>query len=249
MVDTAILSFVEKIAQKYNLDSLELLDEWNKNMHTSSKITKKTSVVEIPSKNDHMDSDDLLKYKKPELQALCRQKGVKCSGTKSQLVGYLLGKEPVLSGKKVASSKKKVPPKKNTPVAKKLISQVASVAIRRNQYDNHEHPETSLVFDKKTGMVIGKQNDSGSVDELTTDDIEVCKQMKFKYTMPGNLDKDELGEVNIEELEGGEGEEEKDEGDEDILEEELIELDEEEEEEEEFIEEEGGKFVEEEEEE
>lgn len=206
-VDEVIHTFIQQIANKYDLDSNELLAVWEGGSSGKKVVrktsSKKSSITDIPNVDDDIDPNDLLNYKKPELQALCRQKGVKCTGTKAQLVGYLLGKEPTSATPKKAAKKKASAKKKTTttPVAKKLTSKVPTVAIRRNQFGNHEHPETSLVFDKKTKKAIGKQNDDGTVDDLTPEDIDVCNQYKFEYTLPDNLDKKtKLDDVQVDEL-------------------------------------------------
>jgi hypothetical protein len=41
--------------------------------------------------------------------------------------------------------------------------------------------ETGLVFDEVTEFVIGKQQDDGSVSELTEADMLVCKERGFKF--------------------------------------------------------------------
>lgn len=243
-VDEIIYSFVQQVADKHNLDPNELITMWNG--ESSGKTNN--SVTSITSTDD-MDNQDVWKLKKPELQALCRKKGVKCSGTKEQLISYLLGKDSP-SPKKSSPKKKKVESKvvETTPIAKKLTAKVPTVAIRRNQFGNHEHPETSLVFDKKTKKVIGKQNDDGTVDDLTKADIDICNQYKFEYTTPDNLEKktkleDEKVEGLEEEFEDEEEEivESEEEEEEEIVEEELIE-DEEEDFEEEFEDEEFEDF-------
>lgn len=241
-VDEIIYSFVQQVADKHNLDPNELITMWNG--ESSGKTN--SSVTTIQSTDD-MDTQDVWKLKKPELQALCRKKGVKCSGTKEQLISYLLGKESP-SPKKSSPKKKKVESKvvETTPIAKKLTAKVPTVAIRRNQFGNHEHPETSLVFDKKTKKVIGKQNDDGSVDDLTKADIDICNQYKFEYTNPDNLEKktkleDEKVEGLEEEFEEEEDEIVESEDEDEIVEEELIE-DEEEDFEDEFEEEEFEDF-------
>jgi hypothetical protein len=242
-VDEIIYSFVQQVADKHNLDPNELITMWNG--EPSGKTN--SSVTTIPSTDD-MDNQDVWKLKKPELQELCRKKGVKCSGTKEQLISYLLGKDSS-SPKKSSSNKKKTESKvmgETTPVAKKLTAKVPTVAIRRNQFGNHEHPETSLVFDKKTKKVIGKQNDDGTVDDLTKADIDICNQYKFEYAIPDNLEKktkldDEKVEGLEEEFEDEEEEEIVD-SEEEVVEEELIEDDEEEDFEEEFEDEEFEDF-------
>jgi len=228
-VNEVINNFIQKIASKYNLDPAEMLAEWNGTSHTGVKATATATV----KKSSDVDEATLSQYKKAELQALCREKALKCTGTKEQLVGYLLGKEGGSSSKPPVAKKetKKTEDTKNilTPVAKKLTSSIPTVAIRRNQHGNHEHSDTSLVFDKKTKKAIGKQNDDGSIDDLTPDDIDICNQWKFQYVIPDNLDKKiELKDVKVDELDYEE--DEVLESDEEVLEDEDVEEEEEEEE-------------------
>ena len=236
-LNEAVTNFIKQIATKYNLDTNELLSEWDDTSPVKAKIpAKKSSTPDVaPITGDNMDEASLSKYKKPELQALCRQKALKCTGTKEQLIGYLLGKDVSSPPSKKEAPVKKVVEDKNisTPVAKKLTSSIPTVAIRRNQYGNHEHPDTSLVFDKKTKKAIGKQNQNGTIDDLTPEDIDICNQWKFQYVIPSNLDKKmELKDVKVDELDYED--DEVLESDEEVLEEELIEDEVEEEEEEEY---------------
>jgi hypothetical protein len=233
-VNEVVNNFIQKIASKYNLDPAEILAEWN-----GTSVKKSSDVDVVNTGGDTMDEATLSQYKKPELQALCRQKALKCTGTKEQLISYLLGKEGGSSSKPPVAKKetpaKKVEDTKNisTPVAKKLLSSIPTVAIRRNQHGNHEHPDTSLVFDKKTKKAIGKQNDDGTIDDLTPEDIDICNQWKFQYVLPDNLDKKtELKDVKVDELDYEEDEVLESDDDEEVLEEELVEDVEEEEEEE-----------------
>ena len=130
---------------------------------------------------------------------MCKARGHKCSGTKSVLLGRLLNKEEAPAKKKTSSKEKKHPEK--TPVAKKLSANIPNILIRRNQFNNYEHPETGLVFDNKDRVVIGKQNDDGTIDDLTEEDIDQCNAFKFKYKIPVNLDhKSTLANVKVDEL-------------------------------------------------
>jgi len=270
-VNEIVYSFIQQISEKYNLDGAELLKEWDSEM-VMQKPARKTatksstsSVVDLPSATDELNSDDLLKYKKPELQALCRQRGVKCSGTKTELISYLLGKpasgedgeeneKPVKTSRSKAkkSDDKSLFVSSNVPVAKQIKK--PSLALRANQFGNFEHPETSLVFNKVNSKVIGRQNPNGTIEELTNEDINTCKRYKFDFVLPTNLDqKTKLEDERVEELEEDDEPIEDDEeiieenepdvivevddaDDEDIVEEELIE-DEDDMEEEEEIEE------------
>ena len=100
-----------------------------------------------------------------------------------------------------------------------LKSQITSVTIERNKFNNYEHSATRFVFDRATEQVIGKQNSNGNIDPLTKDDIEICNKHKFKYTLPENLNDAKANTTVIAEL--------GDDMDEDVLEEVLEEEDEE----------------------
>lgn len=233
-VNEIINDFIKKIANKYDLDPNELLSVWD------NKEVKNTD-----KKIDTLPSDtDFSQYKKTDLQAICRQRALKCTGTKEQLISYLLGGKETST----ATPNKETPNKKTdvskkveaTPVAKKLVSSIPTVAIRRNKYGNHEHPDTNFVFDKKTKKAIGKQKDDGTIEDLTEDDIDLCNQWKFQYVISENLDKKtKLTDVKVDELDDEVLESDDDVEDEEeipleeeIVEDELLEDDEEYEEEE-----------------
>lgn len=209
-VNEIINSFVTKISIKYDLDKNELLSLWDSNETSSKKVIKSNDkkIVDTPifdkNTNNELNQTDLSQYKKTELQDICRQRGLKCTGTKDQLIGILLGKEIISdTPKKEAPSKKIEVSKKvtSTPVAQKLTSSIPTVAIRRNKYGNHEHPDTNFIFDKKTKKAIGKQNEDGTIEDLTKDDIDVCNQWKFQYVISDNLDKKtKLTDVKVDEL-------------------------------------------------
>jgi hypothetical protein len=250
-VNEIINSFVKKIATKYDLDQNELLCLWNDSDTSGKKVIKSTDkkIVDTPivdkNTNNDLNQIDLSQYKKTDLQDMCRQRSLKCTGTKEQLIGFLLGKEIISdTPKKEAPAKKTEVSKKvtSTPVAQKLTSSIPTVAIRRNKYGNHEHPDTKFIFDKKTTKAIGKQNEDGTIEDLTEDDIDVCNQWKFQYVISDNLDKKtKLTDVKVDELDDeilesddDEIEDEEIPVEEEIVEDELLEDDEEYEEEDEY---------------
>ena len=199
-IDKVIETFVERVSKQYNLNKEELHSLWSGKTSNTS-ITQKDQNSTNSSKMD-VNQDNLLKYNKQELIALCKSQGKKCSGTKVMLINRLLGKEDQEEKKSQISKKstsKKQPEK--TPVVKKLSANIPNILIRRNQFNNYEHPESGLVFNSKEKIVIGKQNDNGSIDDLTEEDIDKCNAFKFKYKIPINLDhKSTLENVKVDEL-------------------------------------------------
>ena len=59
-------------------------------------------------------------------------------------------------------------------------SRIQAITLKRNKFGNYEHKETRFVVDKNTRCVYGKQNDNGSVDSLTPDDLKVCVEKNFR---------------------------------------------------------------------
>ena len=76
---------------------------------------------------------------------------------------------------------------------------IGIIQIKRNQFGNFEHFETGLVFSKLDKKVIGKQNEDGTITELTKNDIEICNKFKFKYTIPENLNNKDVEESESDE--------------------------------------------------
>ena len=233
LVENTIQDFIGKVGEKYDLDPNDLYMLWS----GDEKTTVNKKLYEVPKATDEIDHNHLLSCKVPELRAMCKQRKLKCSGNKSELITILLGKKentesPVKSTTKssVRSPTKTIKKIDDTdkPIIKKITSKISTIPIRRNQFHNHEHPETCLVFCVKTKKVIGKQQDDGSVSQLTPIDIENCHKFKFEYNIPENLDsKTKLDDEQVDELEEEEEDEEIIESEDDIDEEELIEEEEE----------------------
>jgi len=214
VIEETINLYINEVSNKFNIDKNELLKLWG---------GKSENNVNVNVKNDN----DLLKLGKSELIQLCKTKSLKVSGSKQDLVDRIMNAE---ANKIVAVAEKKGQ-KTSPPIIKKLVEKIQNIHIKRNKFNNFEHEETSLVFNNKTQKVYGKQNEDGSISELTSEDINLCNKYKFSYYIPDNLDnKSNMKDVNLKELDEEELEED--------LEEELEEEYEEEyEEEEEFYEE------------
>jgi hypothetical protein len=146
---------------------------------------------------------------------LCKTHGYKSTGTKDVLISRLLGKtdeeiKETLAAKESSTKKPGSDPKKpsskqlkkieTSKVVEKLTVNVPSIILRKNRFNNYEHAETGFIFDKNK-LVIGKQNDDGTVDNLTEEDIDRCNAYKFKLELPENLDEHiSLKDVKIDEL-------------------------------------------------
>ena len=214
-VEDGIMKFISEVSTRHNIDPGDLVAIWTGDTENKFK--------------EPQQSNELDKLKVKELQALCKNKGIKSSGTKKELIERLDEADNMKKEQINAETNKKVVVEQ--PVFKKVTPKSLTVAIRRNQWGNHEHPETCLVFDKNTKKVIGKQNDNGSIDDLIQSDIDLCNKYKFEYNIPENLDKkSSLDDVHVEELEDDEIIESDNNDDDDVIDDEDL-LEEEEEEE------------------
>ena len=194
-----------------------------------SESKTKSDKVETKSSDDTTES--LMKLTKQELQERCKKAGVRSSGTKNELVKYLVESK---SQSRIKSISTKAPPpfvvhvqqeekkqeEEKKPVVNSIVRKISStvplVNIRRNKFNNYEDVNTGLVFDNLSKKVIGKQNDDGTVRELTKEDINICNKYKFPFVLPMNLDKNTRNDdVKVDELD------EDEEGDDEILEEEV----------------------------
>ena len=214
-IDDVVNSFIKKVSVEYKLNVKELKNLWTENspsqpiqddeLDKSDNDEPKSILTKI---DQSINPDTLLKSNKAELIALCKANGHKCSGAKVELIARLLGKETETVKKTKTTSATKQKKVESIPVVKKLTANIPNILIRRNKFNNYEHPDSSLVFDNEAKFVIGKQNDDGTIDELTDDDIDQCNAFKFKFKIPTNLDgKETLDDVQIDELDEEEEEE------------------------------------------
>jgi hypothetical protein len=259
-----ITQYIERLSESYDLTKEELVLIWNNGkteISTKPMETKKAEpqTVEQPVLSSvaskmmsvEFNADTMSKLTVAELKAICKQRNLKVSGTKSDIISRLMGKPEADAETNVTKETKvKTEPKPKTvakkaelaqakvletPVVKKILSNnIKQVLITRNKFNRYEHAETGLVFANETRTVIGKQLPDGTIEHLTEEDIDTCNAFKFQYELPPNLDhKAKLNDVVVKELDD---DEELDADD--IQEEELIEVEEEEAEYEEVIEEE-----------
>lgn len=218
-IENNIQLYISQVASKFNLDESELYKLWN---NTGEFTAKKSSVSICKTTSEDILDPELMKLNKKELSDLCKAKNLPVSGTKADLIKRIVGNE-TNKGKSTTSKTTSKQPE----VIKKLVEKIPTIQIRRNNFGNFEHAETSLLFNNTTKRAYGRQNEDGSVSELTPEDIDLCHKYKFAYDVPENLDKkDNIDDEDDEELDDEEVVEE----DEELEDEQLEDLDDDEEE-------------------
>ena len=229
-VNKTVDSFIEQVAEKYNLSAQELRSMWNGSQPKSTLAKVKPEEKPAPLSN----TPELSGLKKPELVSMCKARGISSTGTKEDMIARLTGESAPTKEKKSPAEKSKPVPQEK-PVVKTVQTKIEPFKVSKNSFGNHEHTPTGLVLDKDTKKIIGTQNPKGHIDPLTDKGIEICNKYKLQYVLPENLNTKKATVV-----EGIPEEEEEDVGEEIVEEEEEL-LEEEEElleEEEELLEEE-----------
>jgi hypothetical protein len=212
--------YISSISEKYNIDHGELQNLWTGDCTakavagtakavagTAKAVAGTAKAVAVVDMKD-LSIERLMKCTKPELAALCKSNGKKCTGKKDELIERLRGNNsqviPDAKPVQVSQESKIGKTDLSAAVFKNVISNVLAVSVRTNCHGNTEHPQTRLVFDKKNKKVIGRQEDDGTVSDLCDEDIENCKKYKFPYDTPTNLDtKESLKKVKLQEVEEG----------------------------------------------
>ena len=212
-------NYIDILAKKYKIDVVELNTLWTQQLESIPPT--KVDIITAPVINSDVDYN---KMTKNDLIKLCKERKLKCSGKKEDLIGFLVSntlstksKSPSTTAKeaKLTSTQSiqsiqsiqskltkisSIPPTIPT-ILQSICSKKTAIKINRNQFGNFEHQETGFIFNNKTQKVIGKQNKNGDIDNLDVDDIDLCNKYKFSYVMPTNLDsKQSLVDVNIDDL-------------------------------------------------
>jgi hypothetical protein len=148
------------ISTKYNIPLAELYEM----LHTLyNRPVKSDDDVTVASSST--STTTIHSMSKPQLIQMCRDRKISYTNKTKQALIELLVK-----------SKGSV----------EITNLTNKTVVRMNEYGNYEHRPTSLVFNS-TSVVYGKQVEAVVVP-LTSEDIEVCKQHNFKYTIPESLD-------------------------------------------------------------
>ena len=105
---------------------------------------------------------------------MCKEKNLSVKGTKYDMAMRILDiheKKPIID------------------------SSTIILRIKKNQYGNYTHEESSMVFDQNTKRVIGVQLENGNIRTLNRNDIETCQKYKFQYDLPVSLDPSPIFEI------------------------------------------------------
>ncbi len=81
----------------------------------------------------------------------------------------------------------------------KIEKRTTEVEVRRNKFGNWEHQGSGILIDRDTRRAFAKQNPDGTQSPLTSEDIELCKSIGFKYVLPDNITSNENDEEDYEE--------------------------------------------------
>lgn len=106
---------------------------------------------------------ELTKFKKIDLEKICKEKGISTTGKKSDLL------------KRIQKYKNWFPDKKNLIVF---------------PHDNHLfiYPRENWVINKNTNTVIGKLDDGENIRYLTKKELFRCKEMGIPFEIPPIID-------------------------------------------------------------
>lgn len=162
-----VKEFVKLLIKEYELNEDELIKLWT-DAHP----------VKVEKLNPYTNK------KTDELKELCRSKGLPVSGSKKVLIERLMNPPAVKTKSKTRTKKKQ---QKISDILQKVVQNTEVLNIRRNLFNNFEHAETSFVFNEDK-MVVGKQDNSGSILPLTEEDINTCIEYNFLYQIPTTID-------------------------------------------------------------
>ena len=209
-IQTSIEEFIKdynnEISTKFNIDKDELSNIFS-NISCSSSSSH---VVSSPKKPDKtLDMSSLQSCNVAELKALCKERGLKCGGKKTEILSRLVefsktNGDNTGTGSRNEQDIPKKPQKQMKPqdtlkkeVIKKLQTTIGSqVPVRRNAFGNYQHSQSNLIFNNQK-KVYAVQNEDGTVDPLNEESIEICRKFNFPFVMPDNLASKKDNETEI----------------------------------------------------
>jgi hypothetical protein len=150
--------FLRKISNTYNLDVDKILNEWNQYDSVISRLNK---------------------MKKTELVVECEKDGYKSTGSKQELITFIMDKVTAPPLKESFKTPKKTQVSDN--IVQKIQTACPTLVIRRNEHGNYEHSETMFIFNHKTKK----------------EDIVICEKFNFDYVIPESLGTTSSGNTDI----------------------------------------------------
>ena len=217
------ISAVEHLVKEYVKSvygvSLETLVESYNNKGSKQEENIKTPKQSVKEDEEMTLTNAFLKMsEKKAVKAKCihpiskgEKKGQSCGTSVSEesKSGKYCKKHLAQEGKAEPVEKKTVSKKAATsePLNKftkdelkeKIEKRTTEIEVRRNKFGNWEHQGSGILIDRDTRKAYGKQQSNGSVVPLTSEDIELCKSIGFKYVLPDNISSNDNEEMDEEE--------------------------------------------------
>ena len=203
VIEQSVQEYIQKISNKYNLNEKELLEMWNDidskknskvlNNTEDSKVLNNTEDSKVLNNTEdskvlnNTEDDNGCPYVftkgssagekcgcKPKNDSLYCSKHKKYEGdeNKQKIIKKVLP-IPKKSIIPISPPKKSIIPLKPNPV---------SIILRMNKnIDKLWHSETGMIFKSKDERIVIGKYVNDKIQELSEDDIEICKSMNFRY--------------------------------------------------------------------
>lgn len=189
-MNTKIQTFIQMLCEEFSLPQVAVEDVYTRAMGT---VTEPASTE--PAGDGEYTEASLNKLTVIMLKKILREQNKHISGRKAELIARILGTETAVastpSRKKLGETTKKpkVSAKKRdeTTLGRLYEANRPKVTVRTNSYGNHEHPETHLVFRGTPALVYGRQTETGEIEPVNEEIIDLCNQYAFQYEQPADL--------------------------------------------------------------
>lgn len=188
MMNSKIQTFITMLCEEFSLQKNDVMSVWNR-VEESEVSSDSKETAEGKSEESYTEAD-LQKLTVTNLKAILNSQKKRVSGRKAELIARILGVDSstvTTPARKKLTSKTSKKARDTTTLGRIYEANRPKVTVRPNNFGNHEHPETGLVFRGTPPMVYGKQNPDGTVDPLTVESIATCNQYAFPYEPPVDL--------------------------------------------------------------